>query len=85
MRPKTSLLVQDKNTLLNRLRTYVIWDCWSTIIIYTNLQIKISLNYFTELKILMLSIPRQIAYKHSTYSLLINIIKVNNVECITHE
>lgn len=79
MRPKTSLLVQDQNKLLNRLKTYVIWDYCSTNNIYTNLQIKISLNYFTDLKILILSIPRQIAYKHSTYSLLINTIKVNNV------
>lgn len=46
---------------------------------YTNLQIKISLNYFTEFKILILIIPRQMAYKHSTYSLLFTTIKVNNV------
>lgn len=79
MKPKTSLLVWDQNKLLNRLKTYVIRDCWSTSNIYTNLQIKISLNYFTEFKILRLSIPRQMAYKHSTYSLLINTIKVNSV------
>lgn len=53
MRPKTSLLVQDQNTLLNRLKTYVIWDYCSTSNIYTNFKIKISLNYFTELKILL--------------------------------